>query len=354
MSTLEILVANLGKGSQPKNKEDTAQAAPRAITEAEAKAQAEAERQKKLKIFFETLETRPGFILAQEIQSWGIDCVTESLKQKTNIDYLHCKVLEYGTSLNAIIWNKNFTVKPHTDVWNKKKLIPIELEACNEFQISSRRFRFAVLTRGRSVGSVRSVLIVNYHGERNGISDKERVSNFLVCLKLFQDFKEMRKCKYLVIAGDFNFDLDQFDLQHDQYLDEKYKLKVVPYESQRLRKNQNGDIVPKVKFDGLICSKELWEATNEVVVYHYSDRTRGGGASQMQEGMDYAPYNPEDDNAPDDEEGARGGASEAKKTKNPIATDRVVPTGKTRVVASGIPQKDLDHDPIFFKLSWPR
>jgi len=148
-------------------------------------------------------------------------------------------------------------------------------------------------------------------------------------------FKEMRKCNFLVIAGDFNFNLDQFDLQHDRYLDKKYNLKVVPYESQRLRKNKNGDIVPKVKFDGLICSKELWVATNEVVVYHYSDKTRGGGASRMQEGMDYAPYNPEDDKdddyAPDDEEGTSGGAPEAKKTKNPIATDRVVPTGKTKV-----------------------
>jgi hypothetical protein len=243
-----ILITNLGSVNKSNVSEDNRRAA--------------------ISNFFEKyLTTKPDFVFVQEIQKSQIDELKKSLEKNKGMltqthQYAHCQVKEYGSSHNAIFWNdekkEGQTVTEHKDVWQENG---VQLGSCDEFQISSKRFRFTVLTRG-----IRSVLLVNYHGERNGIAEKERVQNFLVYLQLFQKFKVQRDCNYLVIGGDFNFDLDTFAENNQTFLDEKYNLKVVPYQSERKRKTKKGNI-RNDKVDGLICDKEMWIEDAKVEVF---------------------------------------------------------------------------------------
>jgi hypothetical protein len=278
-----ILVTNLGRVNNSKVPEDNRRTA--------------------ISRFFEKdLTKEPLFVFAQEIQNSQIDKVKESLEKRSGPPYAHCQVKEYGSSHNAIIWKDGQTVTEHKDVWQKNG---VQLGSCDEFQISSKRFRFTVLTRGE-----RSVLLVNYHGERNGMAEKERVQNFLVYLKLFQGVKMERDCNYLVIGGDFNFDLDTFAENNQTFLDNNYNLKVVPYQSEIKRKTKKN--ILNIKVDGLMCDKEMWIEDENVVVFQRQAAILGGRSAQRYADTDDDYSDDEEDNYPFQRQAStiEGGTSE--------------------------------------------
>jgi hypothetical protein len=291
-----ILVANLGSNNKSNVNEE--------------------KRRKAISNFFEKILTeKPNFVFAQEVQDSTskhgsqIAYVRESLGSH----FGHCQVKEYGSSYNAIFWEDSQTIAEHKDVWQNESVL---LDSCDEFQISSKRFRFIVLTSGR-----RSVLLVNYHGERNGITEEEKMQTFLVYLKLFQKFKVKRGCDYLVIGGDFNFDLDNFDRRNQMLLDQSYNLKVVPYQSERERRTKKGNIL-RDKVDGLICDKEMWNEDEKVVVYQ-RENTEGRGENTSHGSQDY----------------------------NYTGVDL---TQLTTIENSQISVDILDHDPVLFTLRLPK
>lgn len=288
--------------------------------------------------FFENfLSKNPDFVFAQEIQNSQIPKVKESLEKRSEVSYSHCQVKEYGSSQNATFWKKEGqTVTDHKDVWQK---------VGDETHINSERFLFTVLNSGN-----RSVLLANYHGERNGIAEEERVRNFLVYLKLFQRVKVERDCDYLVIGGDFNFDLDRIDILN--FLDEKYNLKVVPYQSEIKRKTKKGNILND-KLDGLICDKEMWIEDKKVEVFQRQAVPIGGGRAPQ--GFHQLYDFTDDDYSDDDDDNlvnrARVGG---KKPPAPQKVDQTQYAKFTLNIPTGIPGNVIGHDPVLFTLRLPK
>jgi hypothetical protein len=150
------------------------------------------------------------------------------------------------------------------------------------------------------------MIIVSFHGNYR-MTEEIRFKNLRNYLNFFQYLKKLTKSKYLIVGGDFNLDMDEYSAQ--KKLDNKGNvkmtetilkdlgLKIVPYESQR--KKKNGERAKKI--DALICDKKL--RCDEVVVFH---------------------------NSREEEE-----------------------ENLTRVLPSEIPPNVLDHDPVMFKLWIP-
>ena len=143
-----------------------------------------------------------------------------------------------------------------------------------------------------------------------------KFETFQLYLDIFQQIKHKAECEYLVIGGDFNFDLESFEKNREEILAE-FDLMVVPYKHQRgLRLSEDQQITGALssKVDGLICSKDLCNTPIDVVVYHNFD-----------------------------EETIRTlNATEANNGSN------------TRFVGSGVSDKILDHDPILFTITIPK
>lgn len=312
---LEILIANLGTDSKS--------------------TVSDKDRQALIENFFSSiLKTRPHFVFAQEAKISEnktsritvpgskvnqIDYVKTCLGNETHV-YSTVEVEEFKA--NPIIKTQQTKKKKKINTynpysvhnvifWNEAldavKTISLEGEFEIQFQlakkvlvgISYKRFQVCKLTRAN-----RAILLVNFHGEQKMLAD-EKMQSFRVYLQFFQKIKIDEGCDYLVIAGDFNFNLTKLetDKKNKNFL-ESLELMVVPYERQR----KNNANLLKEKVDGLICSKALWKKGQEVAVYH--------------------------DIAEEKE----------------LAT---VDGNCTRVVPSKVPQDVLDHDPILFTLWIP-
>jgi hypothetical protein len=312
---LEILIANLGKD----NKSTVS----------------DKERQAPIEHFFSNIfTTRPDFVFAQEVKiseekkyyqtlpdskidqmSYVQDCLggnvyrvfqEEEFKDNPIINTEtenNRKINTYNkySVYNVIFWNKDSktvqTISLHGDV---EVSLPMKNVLVG---ISYKRFRICKLTKGDH----QSVLLVNFHGEHKMLAD-EKMQSFRAYLQIFQQLKEKEKCNHLVIAGDFNFDLDTFKNNHlNKNILESLNLMVVPYTPQRMGKDTKGNPKLKDKVDGLICDKALWKNGQEVVVYH-----------------------------------------DTKKEK-----PATVESNWTHIVSSKVPQAVLDHDPILFTLWIP-
>ena len=243
---LVILVANLGKGSTSNASDD--------------------DRLNAVSNFFaKTLrETHYDVVFAQEVSP------NTQVNDVQNLVGFSCSVRENSNSYTATFWRENVKITDHSNVWPESVLlVPGRIQESDQ---RMKRFRMCKLTRGE-----RSVLLVNFHGntkikenknKKNKVNKKDKVTIFLEYLAKFQQIKVSENCDFLVVGGDFNFDLDTFARGYQNILD-GYNLMVVPYQHQRMKADMTG---LKEKIDGLICDKELWRESEQVVVYHYKKR----------------------------------------------------------------------------------
>ncbi len=152
----------------------------------------------------------------------------------------------------------------------------------------------------------KSVLLVSFHGTHIRLSNRLKKIKLSQFLQKFCQYKKDLQCDHLIIGGDFNLDLDEFNNENLLFM-QSLKLKIVPYKNQRCfipdpRKNHIHSKYDLKKIDGLIC--DLDTEVESVVVF--TDK------------------NQKDESDP-----------------------------QTLVVKSNLPRHLLDHHPTLFKLRLP-
>jgi hypothetical protein len=228
--------------------------------------------------FFRNVSPKPYLILSQEAyvrSDATLDQIDTVLKALPS-DWESCSNEEFGTEF----------FQKYNVIMNDSSKVVFETNNFS-FDVDTRRFAISKYSIQDEL-----LLVVSFHGYHR-MNMVKKTENLKKYLQGFLEMKRQSGCNHLIIGGDFNIDLDNFETEEWQFLEE-LNLKIVPYQNQR-----DGS-----KIDGLICDKAI--ANLGVAVTVYSDK----------------------DAATDDEE-------------------------NTTVSLSGLPRFTMDHHLILFNLKLP-
>jgi len=312
--------------------------------------------------FFNQLQQNPEFILLQEVQNVKETQNRQTIKEIKQIEYLrdalkpkniylhieeeegssneeiekdqHGNIYRKVKSFNTImhIKEKNFDVGTKTQIWpDPDPEVSITFEKQSKILLHTSRFcigQFTVQENGVKL------LLVCFHGHHKSLTIPEKRINLRYYLRLFQKVKESSKSNFLIVGGDFNLDLDDFE-ELEKF--EKFEpnilnelgLKIIPYNPQRL----GADGKKKKKVDGLICDERLLLKPMEVTVFHHFPKDCKI-ISQIKET-----------------------ANKKKEVEIVECKDKCssmdFEEDATNVVCSHVPAEILDHDPVLFTLWIP-
>ncbi len=246
----------------------------------------EKRREKEITGFLASLSPKPDVLLLQEVKEIKDPKTGETIDQRKYIkeaidggeeNYFDIEQEErpfYYFYNNAL--NKPFNMIMYNKTKLKRtRIFTLDTTNCDpEFNPDPERFCYG---RFKIMGE--NFLIVSFHGHwklREGfgkelktnpkfekIKKEDRVAairwfllkNYLQC---FHDLKLKMNCQFMLVGGDFNVDMDDFQEKEEIGILGKLRLKTIQYQNQRKRgKITPDDIKLKRKIDTLVCDQVL-------------------------------------------------------------------------------------------------
>ena len=255
-------------------------------------------RMKHINKFFENHHPKPDVLLIQEAHT--LHCQQDDFPHSS--PYSQIKDLLFSLSKDSVLWcaysEEHHQERPKTKKYN----LVISKNVFSPFQTRFQNQTDSRFCAQKIVFQSETVLAVSFHG-RYRIPIVDRIKELLDYIAKFVELKRSSGSGHVLIGGDFNLDLDEFEKDHIPFLD-SLGLKVVHYSNQR-----DGQ-----KFDGLICDKDIRVAN--VTVYS--------------------------ENLPNDVHFRDG------------QLDVHFRVDQTDVISSKIPKHVMDHHPIKFDLMLPQ